>query len=95
MNIFPILVFDSYQNEIMKIRELWKKHRVSLLGFAIGSLGGYLYWYYVGCLTGTCPLKKLWYYDALLGGLIGLLFADAIHSIIVKRKKQNKEYEND
>lgn len=88
-------MFDCCQNEIMKIKELWKKHRVSLLGFAIGVLGGYLYWYYVGCLSGTCPLKKLWYYDGLLGGFFGLLIVDLIRSVMVKRKKQKEKYEND
>ncbi len=75
----------------MKIKQFWKKNRFSILGFAVGMLGGYLYWYYVGCLSGTCPLKKTWYYDAFLGGLIGLLIADIIVSIINKQKRQNNE----
>ena len=28
----------------------------TLLGAALGALGGYLYWYFVGCADGTCPI---------------------------------------
>lgn len=77
----------------MKLKQTIKKHRISIIAFVLGAVGGYLYWYYVGCLTGTCPLKKLWYYDALLGGLIGLFVADIIVSIIKKRNKGKEENE--
>ncbi len=45
-----------------------------LLGVAIGGVGGYLYYRYVGCLTGACPLSSNPYimvtYGMLLGGWI-------------------------
>ncbi|WP_132053167.1 hypothetical protein [Pseudocnuella soli] len=44
------------------------------IGLALGALGGFLYWKYVGCLTGTCsitssPVNSTLYF-ALLGALL-------------------------
>jgi hypothetical protein len=49
------------------------KNKLLFIGAAIGALGGFLYWRYVGCLTGTCsitsnPIRSTLYF-ALLGGL--------------------------
>lgn len=47
-------------------------------GAIIGGGGGYLYWYYIGCASGTCPITSspvlsiIW--GALMGGLIFSLF---------------------
>ncbi len=77
----------------MKIKSFLKKNRIPIIGVLIGGLGGYLYWYFVGCLSGTCPMKQLWYYDALLGALIGWVIADLIQSFINKRKKRKENDE--
>lgn len=51
-----------------------KKHGLTLLGVALGALGGYLYWHFVGCASGTCPItaspvnSTLW--GAVMGGLV-------------------------
>lgn len=36
-----------------------------------GLAGGFLYWKFVGCLTGSCPLQSVWYLSTLWGGLLG------------------------
>lgn len=54
--------------------KLLKRHWPTLLGAALGALGGYLYWYFVGCADGTCPITSsplnstLW--GAVMGGLL-------------------------
>ncbi len=44
-------------------------------GIVLGALGGYAYWYFIGCNTGSCPITSIWYhasaYGALMGGLLG------------------------
>ncbi|MBX2951774.1 MAG: hypothetical protein KF870_04675 [Leadbetterella sp.] len=51
-----------------------KKNLVVIIGVALGALSGFLYWKYVGCVTGTCPItsKPLnsTAYGALMGGLL-------------------------
>lgn len=57
------------------IKVLLKKYWPVLLGVALGAIAGYLYWRYVGCTTGSCPItsspinSSLW--GAVMGGLLG------------------------
>jgi uncharacterized membrane protein YedE/YeeE len=48
------------------------------IGIAIGAIAGYLYYFYIGCVSGTCaitskPLNST-LYGALMGGLIFKMF---------------------
>lgn len=45
---------------------------------AIGLIGGFLYWHFIGCLSGTCPLQSAWYFSTLWGGLLGWFLGGAI-----------------
>lgn len=49
-------------------------NKLYFIGAAVGALSGYLYWKYVGCLTGTCaitssPVNSTIYF-ALMGALV-------------------------
>ncbi|MEX0680048.1 MAG: DUF6132 family protein [Balneolales bacterium] len=54
---------------------------IILIGVILGSAGGYAYWYFIGCNTGSCPITSIWYhstaYGALMGGLAGSIFQPA------------------
>lgn len=55
-----------------------KLHLVTLIGFLVGSVAGFLYWRFVGCSSGTCaitssPINST-LYGALLGGLLFSMF---------------------
>jgi hypothetical protein len=39
---------------------------------AIGGLAGFLYYYFVGCSTGTCAITSSPYMSTLWGGMMGL-----------------------
>lgn len=48
------------------------------IGIVIGAIAGYLYYYYVGCASGTCaitskPLNST-LYGAAMGGLLFNMF---------------------
>ncbi|MCI4442473.1 MAG: hypothetical protein JHC39_03110 [Lentimicrobium sp.] len=48
------------------------------IGIVVGAIGGYLYYFYVGCASGTCaitskPLNST-LYGAVMGGLIFNMF---------------------
>ena len=50
------------------------KNKLYFIGAALGAIAGFLYWKYVGCLTGTCaitsnPINSTIYF-ALFGALI-------------------------
>jgi hypothetical protein len=44
-----------------------------LLFTVIGALAGYLYWYYIGCSSGTCAITASPVNSTLYGALLGFL----------------------
>lgn len=42
-----------------------------LIGIAVGLLGGFVYWRFVGCNSGSCPITSSPFYSSIWGGLIG------------------------
>jgi hypothetical protein len=44
----------------------------------IGGIGGFLYWKFVGCASGTCPLTSNWMIMTGYGLLIGYVLSDFI-----------------
>ena len=60
-----------------------------LLGIA-GAIGGFLYWRFIGCTSGSCPIKSVWYWSTLWGGAFGFLIGDLIKDLIRKRSKKNE-----
>jgi len=58
--------------------EVIKNNWTYLLGALLGAVGGYLYWRYIGCSTGTCPITSSpimsTLYGVLMGGLLGGIF---------------------
>jgi len=54
------------------------KHKLTIVGVIIGAVGGYLYFAFVGCASGTCaitsnPINST-LYGAFMGGLLFNMF---------------------
>jgi len=54
------------------------KYKLTIIGIIVGAIGGYLYYYFVGCASGTCaitskPLNST-LYGAMMGGLLFNMF---------------------
>lgn len=62
------------------------KHKYALILIIPGIIGGYFYWKYIGCTSGTCAIKSNWYSMVLFGSAIGYLIGDGIDDYIKKRK---------
>lgn len=56
---------------------------------ALGIAGGFGYYYFIGCATGSCPLKSNPWIMMGYGGLIGYLAADVIQWLIDRKRKQD------
>jgi LytS/YehU family sensor histidine kinase len=52
------------------------KYKITLIGVAIGLIGGYFYYYFVGCANGTCAITSKPLNSTLYGGMMGALIAD-------------------
>ena len=61
-----------------------KKYKWKILGVLLGGLAGFLYWYFIGCVSGTCPIQSHWHTSTLYGGLIGYFIPNS-----PKKKKEN------
>ncbi len=71
-----------------------KNKRVALIvGLGLGATGGFLFWKFVGCVTGTCAIwQNMWMstaYGAILGWLIISTTFDIINYIKKQKQKQN------
>lgn len=73
------------------MKEFIIKHKYAFSLLIPGIIAGYLYWKYVGCLSGTCPITSNWHSMVLFGGLIGYFIGDSIDDMIIKKRKSNKE----
>jgi H+/Cl- antiporter ClcA len=57
-----------------------------ITGAAIGALAGWLYWKYVGCASGTCPITARPLSSSLYGALLGALL---FYNFTPAKKKDN------
>jgi hypothetical protein len=59
------------------------------IGIVIGAAAGYLYWYYVGCMSGSCAISSSPVNSTLYGSLLGALTVNALRP--AKRKNKNHD----
>jgi len=67
-----------------------KKYLPEIIGAVIGAAGGFFYWKYVGCLSGTCTIKSNWYLMVPWGMVLGFL-AGSIAGDLLRKKKAVRE----
>lgn len=50
------------------------KSKLTVLGVLAGAVGGYLYYHFIGCTSGSCPITSQpvnsTLYGAMMGGLL-------------------------
>jgi len=74
------------------MKEYLKKHLIIVIGTIAGAAGGFLYWKFVGCQSGTCPIKSVWYLSTLWGLVMGYLVGSIIEELLMKaREKKIKD----
>jgi len=78
----------------MMKRNFLKKYLPETAGTLLGVAGGFIYWKYVGCASGTCAIKSNWYLMVPWGALLGYLAGSVVGDLIRKRKKSGKQEES-
>lgn len=64
-----------------------RRYLPEIIGTLAGAAGGFLYWKYVGCLSGTCAIKSNWYLMVPWAALLGYLAGSVAGDLIRKRKR--------
>lgn len=75
------------------MKNFLRKNIIALLFAIAGAIAGFLYWKFVGCKTGSCPIKSNWYLMTLYGVVLGYLVGDLVTGWI-KKGKSNEEKED-
>lgn len=75
---------------MIKIIQFLKKYIIQIAGIFVGMVGGYLYYHFVGCSSGTCPITSNPFMSIIYGALMGYLIAD-----IFKKNEQTTKNERD
>jgi hypothetical protein len=55
------------------MKDFIKKHLLKIIGSLVGGMGGFAYFHFVGCASGTCPITSNPYISILYGALMGYL----------------------
>ncbi|VBB45078.1 conserved hypothetical protein [uncultured Paludibacter sp.] len=70
------------------MKKIISKYWLSILGAFVGAVGGFLYYYFVGCVSGTCPITSNPYISIAWGAVMGYLIFDMF------KKKEKKDEQN-
>jgi len=61
---------------IINMISLLKKHILKIIGLLIGGVAGFLYYHFIGCASGTCPITSNPYLTVVYGAFLGYLVSD-------------------
>lgn len=65
------------------------KNKWYLAGAVAGGIGGFLYWYFVGCESGTCMITGRPLNSTLYGGTMGAILLGMLgNEYNIKKQKQ-------
>ena len=69
--------------EFFSTLNVWQKRSVAGI---IGAAAGYAYYYYIGCMSGTCPITSNPYISTLYGTVLGMM--------LINGKKKTRVLDN-
>lgn len=72
------------------MKQFLKRHIPEISGVILGGIGGFLYWKYVGCISGTCAIKSNWYLMVPWGMILGYLIGALVKDFSGKKKQKEK-----
>lgn len=79
------------------MKKWFDKNKLYVIGAAIGAIGGFLYWNFVGCSSGSCAITSNPIRSTLYGAVMGSLLLSFFESSIKKSSatSKNNEEKND
>ena len=73
------------------MKEKIRNQKVQIIFTLAGAAGGFLYWKFIGCTSGTCPIQSVWYWSTIWGAAAGYLAGDLVDTVVKKRKKGRED----
>ncbi len=71
-----------------QLKKIIGKNILFSIGAVAGAIGGYFYWLYVGCASGTCPITSSPFMSTVWGAVMGGLLLSIFQKDKDKSKKQ-------
>jgi len=71
-----------------------RRYLPEIIGALSGGIGGFLYWKYVGCVSGTCTIKSNWYLMIPWGMVLGFLIGSLVSDMLIKFKSRKEQGDN-
>ncbi len=71
-----------------QLKKIIGKNKLFIIGAVAGAIGGYFYWLYVGCASGTCPITSSPFMSTVWGAIMGGLLLSIFQKDKDKSKKQ-------
>lgn len=62
------------------------KFKIELIGILVGGIAGFMYYYFVGCKSGSCAIASNPYISVPYGSLLGYF----ISGLFKKEKNENR-----
>lgn len=69
------------------MKEYIKKHFLIISFVLSGAIAGFLYWRFIGCMSGACMIKSKWYLSTLYGMLFGYVAGSLLEDLIARSRK--------
>jgi hypothetical protein len=62
------------------------RYKLEIIGLPVGGFFGWLYWFYVGCDSGSCAISSNPVNSSIYGAILGALVAGLFRKEKVKQK---------
>lgn len=63
----------------------YQKFILPIIGAVVGSACGFLYWYQIGCASGTCMITSKPVNSTIYGAVMGYLLFDILGDLLRKK----------
>ncbi|PBQ30690.1 hypothetical protein CNR22_02510 [Sphingobacteriaceae bacterium] len=64
------------------------KYKLELMGILVGSVGGWMYWFFIGCSSGTCAITSHPINSSLYGAFMGAVLLGILRKETKKEEQQ-------
>ncbi len=83
-------IHEEKEPLIQKVIRKFQDSIPQIIGFVLGSLAGFIYYYKVGCASGSCPIKSNPWLMTLWGAVMGYLIIDILLPFLKKINSMKK-----